>query len=201
MFDFKNISVDRPSFIGYGVHNDVTIVGVESGNSQAGTAFVQLTVKKTGDDDKNATILKMYFTAKSQLISMRKVVNIHSAVAKLDILQNKSFASSVELATALDAMWKNKRLRLKLQGSEYITQNEQGEDIVKTRTEIPLNNFVEAIMEGAEKPVVSNDDTKLTFNDKDKWDFRRLSEEDKAGVETTTDSTKEETTGDDGLPF
>lgn len=199
MFNFKNVSVDRPSFIGYGVHNDVTIVGVESGNSQKGTEFVQLTVKKTGDDDKNSTILKMYFTENAQPISMRKIMNIHSAVAKLDILQNKDFNSTKELAEGLDAMWKNKRFRLKLQGSEYITQNDEGKDIVKTRTEIPLSNFAEAIMEGAEKPVVTDETTKLTFDIKDKWDFRRISAADRP--ESTDESeTKEEVSKDD-LPF
>jgi len=200
MFNFKNVSVDRPSFVGYGINHDVTIVGVESGNSQKGTEFIQLNVKKTGDSDDNATILKMYFTIKAQPITMRKIMGIHAAVAKLELLKSKSFNSTKELADSLNAMWKGKRFRLKLQGSEYVLETEEG-PVIKTRTEIPMRNFTEAIMGDAERAPISDADTKLTFDKNDKWDFRRLSAEDLAKVGGTPNETGNDSKKDDDLPF
>lgn len=197
MFDFKDVSVDRPRFVGYGINHDVTIVGVESGNSQKGTEFIQLKVKNTGDNDDNSTILKMYFSEKAEPITKRKILNIHSAVAKVDLLTSKTFSTTKELAAGLDAMWAGKRFRLKLQGSEYVIPNEEGKNALKTRTEIPISRFAEAIMGDAEKAPVADADTKLTWDKEDSYDFRRLTDEEKE--ELNEDSIEEK--GKDGLPF
>ena len=132
---FKDVSVDKPSFVGYGITDDVTIVNVEDGVSQNGNEFVQLKVKRTGDPDDNSTILKMYMSERAQGISMRKIMNIHRAVDKEDTLKSKSFGNTKELADGLNAMWSGRRFRLKLSASEYEMENEAGEMVTKLRTE------------------------------------------------------------------
>jgi len=174
-FDFKNVPEDK-KYVGYGINNSVTIISVESGvaPNEKKTPFIQINLKITGDTDDNSTIQKLYVTEKSQVITMRKIMAIHSAVNKLEILVDKNFESLDEMAKALNSMWSGRKLRLKLQAEEYLGTDKDGNPKTKYRTSIPMFDFVEAIAPGADMPVVADADTKLKFDKNNPNDFKRL---------------------------
>ena len=196
MFDFKNVSEGR-KFVGYGINHDVTIVGVESGESTNGTPYIQVKFKNTGDTDDNSTISKMYLTAKSTPITQRKIMHIHSAVGKIEQLKSKSFDTLEAMAAGLNSLWAGRRLRLKLQAGEYMGVDADGASKVKVRTEVPMSEFAEAIEKGAEMFPIADADTQLKFDKNDKWDYKRIDPPTPSmgSEETSTD------TGKSDLPF
>jgi hypothetical protein len=177
-FDFKNAKEnEKRSFVGYGINNDVTIISVESGASQTGTPFIQVNLKNTGDEDTNATIQKMYITDKSKGITMGKIMHIHSAISKIDAIRAQNFSTLEDMAAGLNKLWSGKRLRLKLQASEYEGVDEDGMPKTKIRTELPMRDFAEAIVKGGEMFVITDDKTQLKWDKKNKWDYKRLKPE------------------------
>jgi len=174
-FDFKNAKENEGrSFVGYGVNHDVTIISVESGKSQKGTPFIQINLKNTGDEDTNATIQKMYITDKSKGITMGKIMHIHSAVSKIEAIKSQNFTTIEDMAAGLNKLWSGKRLRIKLQASEYEGVDDNGNPKVKIRTEMPMRNFAEAIVKGGEMFPILDENTQLKFDKNNEWDYKRL---------------------------
>jgi hypothetical protein len=198
-FDFKNVPEDK-KYVGYGVNQSVNIISVESGESQneKKTPFIQINLKITGDADENNTIQKLYITDRSQKVTMRKIMAIHSCVSKLDLLISKDFASTEELAKGLNSMWSGRNLRLKLQAEEYEGTDKDGNPKIKARTSIPLFDFCEPLENGAELPPVAEVNSKLVFDKTNKNDFRRLAVQAAPAAQESQSSGSE---GDDDMPF
>lgn len=196
-FDFNEVK-ERKSFVGYGINHSVTIIGVENGLSTNGNPFIQINFKNTGDGDDNATIQKLYMSDRAKNITMSKIMTIHSAVAKIEQLKNQKFNSIEELTSGLNSMWSGRKFRLKLQASEYLGEDKEGNEKIKIRTEIPMRDFAEAIDTGAEMFPIKDEDTQLKFDEKDKWDFKRY---DGAPPTPKTDGGSEDSLKKDDLPF
>lgn len=197
-FNFENVSAGRNKFVMMGINHDVTIVGVESGKSQTGKDYIQINTKLTGDSDDNTTKLKIWITDKARKSSMSKIMAIHSAVSKIAVLKDKNFKDVKTMAAGLNDLWSGKRLRLKLQGEEWIGEDADGNSKTKIRTSIPMWDFVEAIDSGAEMYPIADANTQLKFDKENKWDYKRLEEDDSEAISPEKPKTEDP---DNDLPF
>ena len=191
-FNFSEVkdSGNAKKFVGYGINDDVTIVSVESGVTDKSVDYLDIKFKITGDEDENATRIREFLSEKGTEYVMRKLLQVNNAVAKKEALTGQNFSSTDEMASKLNALWSGRRLRLKLSGEEYEGVDAAGEPKIKTRVKMPLFSFTEAIMEGAEYPVVT--ETKLEFNKNSEYDFKKMVQE------TNLDAAP---TDGGGLPF
>lgn len=194
-FNFSKVkdSSNAKKFVGYGINDDVTIVSVESGSTDKGVDYLDIKFKNTGDDDENSTRLREFFSEKGAEYSMKKIMAINNAVTKEELLKSKDFSDVSDMATQLDAMWKGRRLRLKLAAEEYDGVDADGKPKIKTRVKLPLFSFTEAIMPGAEHEPVGKDVTKLEFDRAISYDYKEL-------VSSSNANSAPKDTGD-GLPF
>ena len=192
-FNFNDVKVSESkglSFVGYGINNDVTIVKVESDSPEGKSPYIDIYFKNTGDSDENATRLREFLSEKAMPYTMKKILQLNNAIVKEEMLKSKSFTSPQDMAAGLTSMWAGKRLRLKLNGEEYMGIDKDGNDKVKTRVSIPMNFFCEAITPDAEFPQISDENSKLTFDKNNPYDYKALAKADTEIKDT-----------DDGLPF
>jgi hypothetical protein len=95
---------------------------------------------------------------------MRTILHLHNSVSKEGLLKAKNFNSNEELARFLDDNWRNKPIRLKLKGEEYLGQDRDGNPKVKVKIALPFAPFAEPMNGTAETPSVAKENSKLTFN-------------------------------------
>jgi len=173
MFDFNNIKETAGlKFVGYGINNNVVVTDVSAGENQNGTPFIQIQVKFDGAEDKDSTTLKLYMSPGAKDMSMKKILHMHQAINKLDLLKSRKFNTQQELAQGLKAMWMGRKFRLKLSGEEYMGVDKEGMPKIKVKLNIPFAPFAEACTQGAEFPMIADDATKLTFDKSNKYDYK-----------------------------
>lgn len=194
-FDFKEVK-ERSPFVGYGITNSATIVKVTNAVSQNGKPFIQVDFKVTGEKDETASSQKFYMSDGAKNISMVKLMLIHQAVGKLETLKSQPFNSVEELASGLNSLWSGRKLRIKLSAREYLGEKD-GEPVIKVTSEVPIRDFVEAIDPGAEMFPITDDKTQLTFDEKNKYDWKRYEGADAPTKSDTSGSAEKE----DDLPF
>jgi hypothetical protein len=151
-----------------GIRHNVVIKDVKEGKSQnKETPFIEFSLYSKEGGPETARTFQFYTSPNTIVKTMEKIKHIATKVVKEEEL-NK--ATDVE---ALRDLLKGKSLRMKFTGEEYKNQN--GE--VKSRALIGLPPFAESISDEAEYPAISDEETKLKFDDKNQYDFKKLAEE------------------------
>jgi hypothetical protein len=205
MFDFSQVK-DTPKlkFVGYGINAPVVVCDVTNGETASSTPFIQINVKfQEETDDSKSTTLKLYMSPKAQDISMKKIMHMHQAINKLDVLKSLKSNDLASLAASLKAMWINRPFRLKLSAEEYVgTDMQTGEPKTKIKLNIPFAPFAEAMTPNAEfKSIMNDSDSALTFDKSNKYDYKPL---DAASIPTQSSGgfTPPAVTGsEDNVPF
>ncbi len=154
----------------------VVIKGWEKGESSGGTPFIAVNmITKLAEEENPDAVkdFKFYMTDASKSTSMKKIKHIMTKVTTNANI-NKEVANLDEFIALLNSFSANKELRVKFSGKEYINKN----DDLKINAEIGLPNFAEATQLGSEYPVVADASTKLTYDENNKYDFKRLKGQD-----------------------
>jgi len=170
MFNFsevkENVGGGSGLYIYPGV-NEVKILEWGSGETPSGDALLTLKVISVeADKEGNESAAKEFknefrLYGKAQPYAMSKVKHILTKVVKESEL--KEVSSVDELVSMLNALTKNKSLRMKFNGRQYEYNGE-----LKEAATIGLPPFAEAINPGAEYEAVASADTQLIYNpDKD----------------------------------
>lgn len=165
-----------------GVH-EVKLTKVEAGNSpNTGTPYLDFFFRKTeaGDDVKDASF-RIFYTEKTKDTSESRVIHIMTKVVTRQQLDSIGKTDSIEqYAKALNALGAGKQLRMKFTGKETVYQGN-----IKVLADLPLYpKFAEATMLGAEHPVVSAENSELTYDpEKNKYDLRKLPPHERAMIE------------------
>jgi len=194
-FSTKNIEVTASSdnYIRPGVQ-EVKIVEVEGVEPESGSPYINVTLVKDGvDPEVGKRSYRLFMTDNSIEKSLEKLTNMGMAVVKradFDAASEGAGESIVEYGKNLNKILRNKNLRMKFKGVEYKDPNGN----VKTRTDIPLRYFAEAVNEGAE--LEATPVTRMKFDPTNKYDLERLQSE-------APSNTVEGMPGgaDDDLPF
>lgn len=147
-----------------GIRHRVVIKNVTEGKTPGGTPFIEFELYSKEGGPETSRKFQFYTSEKAIAKSMEKIKHIATKVVTEEELNN---AKSVE---ELRDLLKGKVLRMKFTGEEY--QNTSGE--IKSRALIGLAPFAEAVEEGAAHPPVADEDTKLKFDDKNPYDFKKL---------------------------
>ncbi len=187
MFDLSNVKENVGSgkklYIYPGVLN-VTINGWSATTNPNGKELLQLeltTMDAMAEGTQNASKkFDFYFTEGAKEKSLQKVKHIVTKVTKEANM--KPANTLAEFATMLNSITKGKSYRQKFTGEQYLYNDE-----VKVAARIGLPQFAEAINPGAEYEPVADADTKLTYDENNKYDFKKL--------ESATVTTSEATTG------
>jgi hypothetical protein len=158
MFGGQDVQeVSKPKYIRPGVL-DVTIKSVKGETNQNGNPTIVFSMHLVDGDAEATTDFRFYLSEKAAVTSYKKIRHIFTKVVK-DADYLAATADSVEgLGEAYNTKLAGKSLRIKFRGEEYLKQDGN----TGTRAVIGLPEFAEAILDGAEYPVVA--DTKLTFN-------------------------------------
>ena len=173
-FNFNEVKERKQlNFVGYDINDNVVVTDVVDGATQNGTPFIQINVMYEGADaTKDSTTLKLYMSPKAKDISMQKIMHMHQALNKLDLLKSRQMNTLQEVALALKAMWVGRKMRLKLTGEEYVGVDKEGNPKTKVKLNIPFAPFAESMQAGAEFAIAV--DTKLVFDKSNKYDYKPL---------------------------
>ena len=163
MFNTKNTKETTGSkWIAPGVENDIVISNVTGYlPAEAERApFLEFTFRKASSTDEDATKIRFYMSEKSSEMSMKKVLHLATKVVKRTQIDAITANSVEEYGALLHKLIVGKHLRLKFLGEEYVNSKNE----VKVKPVLGLPSFAEAVMEGAEYPVVMDNATKLTYD-------------------------------------
>lgn len=180
MFNLKEVSeVSKgggvnETYIYPGIRNNVIIKKWHSGTTPSGTPYIAVDLVTAEGKAANPPVepktFSFYTSEKALKQSLVKIKHIITKVNTEAAWESKSPANMEEMVEHLNDLSQGKSLRMKFTGEEYL--NNAGE--VKSRASIGLPEFAEAIEEGAEYPVVSNEDTKLKFDPDNQYDLKKL---------------------------
>lgn len=174
LFNFGEVEVrenvgggNSQKYIYPGIRHHVVIKDVKAGKNANNTPFIELIMYTKEGGPETARSFTLYTSPGALPKTQEKLKHIATKVATLEEVEA---AKDVE---SLRDLLKGKSLRMKFIGKEY--KNANGE--LKERADIGLAPFAEAIEEGAAYPVVSDEDTKLTFDKNNSYDFEKYKEE------------------------
>ena len=162
-----------------GIHNDVTIGSIKGVTPQSGAPYLELSFYKTESGPDFSTSVKFFMNEKSTqdpnkagglATSLSKLKHLGTKVMTADALGAIGGATVEEYGENLNKALSGKRLRMKFVGNEYVNNSQE----TKIQTTLGLPDFAEAIVPGAEYPVVPDNQTALTFDPNSPKDMKRL---------------------------
>lgn len=151
-----------------GIRHEVVIKSVKEGSPEGKSPYVELEMYTKDGGPETARSFKFYTSKGDIAKTMEKIKHIATKVA------TQEEVTAAKNVDDLRDILKGKKLRMKFTGEQW--KNESGE--IKERALIGLPPFAEAIEDGAAYPAVANEDTKLTFDKTNKYDFKLLEEGD-----------------------
>lgn len=172
LFNFEQVEEGKvgggnaQKYIYPGIRHKVVVKNLKEDKTPNGTPFIELELYTKEGGPENSTKFPLYTSEKALKYTMERLKHIATAIVKEEDV-NK--AKNVE---DLRDLIKGGVLRMKFHGEEYINKN--GE--VKEKATIPVTYpFAEAIEDGAEKPAIADEDTKLTDIDKNnQYEFKKV---------------------------
>ena len=188
----SEVSEERKSgsnqdYIYPGIKHAVTIHKVETGEAKTGTPFIELFFHTKEKGVESSKGIKLYITAKTADNVLVQLMHMATKVMTRKEFNEELDSTNVKtLAESFGAMMKGQFFRMKFNGQQYV--NAAGD--VRDNAKIPYSpEFAEAIQGGAEYEAVSDEDTKLTFDKTNQYDYKVLSESEKPTPESTVDNT------------
>lgn len=152
-----------------GIYNDVVIKGVGHGTStNKGTPYIEVTMYTSEGGPDTARSFQFYFTERAAEGSMSKLKHIATKIVTEGEWEAVQANTIEELAEALDALLRNQHLRMKFVVEQYVNNNNE----VKDGARIGFMPFAEATQPGAEHAPIADEDTKLTYDKTNKYDFK-----------------------------
>lgn len=199
MFNLKEVQEETrgnggsQTYIYPGIRHNVIIAKWAQGKSSLGTPFiaVHLVTKEGKEANVEPKAFEFYVSPAAMEMSLQKIKHIVTKVTTVKAWESKEPANLEEMIEHLNDISKGESLRMKFTGEEY--KNSAGD--IKEAARIGLPDFAEAIQEGAEHPPVADEDTKLTFDKNNKYDFKKLE------TEAPTPEDDVEESSSDSLPF
>jgi hypothetical protein len=149
MFNTKNVN-EGSEYLKVGINSDVTIMGFTAESKEGSTPYVEISLAPTSNLE-SINKFRLYFSEKAASYSLSRIKHIATKCVKAAQIDAIEATTVAEYAAKLTALLKGRRLRILLNGSEYM-RNDGG---VGVRTELPMANFAEALSDGAEYAPVS----------------------------------------------
>lgn len=168
-----NETVERKGgkYIYPGIYNNVVIKGVTSGQSKnKQTPYVAVEFYTEEGGPVNSKSFEFYMSENAADMSKTKLKHIATKVGTAEAFDSINANDLQGYAIELNKIMQGRRLRMKFTGEQY--ENAQGE--VKDAARIGLPPFAEAIEAGAAHAPVSDDNTQLTFDKNNEYDFKKL---------------------------
>ena len=103
--------------------------------------------------------------------SLEKLLHLGTKCISRDAMDSIQGDSLADYGANLNTALAGKVARVKFVGEEI--EGKEGKNNW-TKASIGLPTFAEAVKEGAEYSAVSDEDTKLTYDENNKWDLKRL---------------------------
>jgi hypothetical protein len=155
MFNTKNVT-EGSDYLQTGINHDVTIVSVVASEQEGKTPCIELGLAPSSNTS-SVNTFRLYFSEKAAKYSLSRIKHLATKVVPESVIDNIQGANLADYSAKLNALLAGRRLRILLNGSEYVRQD----GTVGVRTELPMMNFAEAIVDGAEYPSVSKENTAL----------------------------------------
>lgn len=130
--------------------------------------------------------IRFYMSEKAMPKSLEKIKHIGTKMVTNDDLDAIKADSIDSYGAALNGLLAGKTCRIKFTGEEV--ESEKG---IWTKAGIGLPTFAEATKDGAQYPAVDDEDTKLVYDENNKWDLKRLAPVDAETDDFTTTPSKE----------
>jgi len=170
MFSTKDINSAEggSKYIRPGI-SEVTIVDEEGNSENPDKPYINMTFKLKGEDDEFKNSYRLYMNERAQKYSLEQIAHLATKCVTKEELDATTGKDVESYADALAKLLRNKSLRMKFSGQEYLKSDGTS---IGVRTRIPLKYFAESISEGSEYPVVEN--TRLRYDKNNVYDFQPL---------------------------
>lgn len=163
-------SNDAQQYIYGGVYHKVIIKEVLKHTTNSGTECLRMMLYTEQGGPDTARSFDFYFTPKSAEITKSKLKHIATKVAKESVFENMPANNLDEYIENYGKIVTGKTLRIQFNAEQY--QNSNGE--IKDVARIGLPVFAEATQPGAEYPPIADEDTALTFDKEDPYNYKKL---------------------------
>lgn len=178
-------------YIRPGINHNIVIESVKGvSESKPYIEFLFRTPKATAEEG-NRQRLYMH-TDGALALNTARLKHIATKVVTESSIDGIAANDIIEYGAKLNKLLSGKRLRLKFIAEEYV----KADGSVGVRSVLPVQNFAEAIADGAEYPAVKDADTKLKYDETNSYDYKKLAS---APSGNTTMTGSEDNTDD--LPF
>lgn len=167
-FNTKEI-VEGGKYIRPGV-NEVVLDSIEGCEPQGMGHYLSLKFRLPNSED--TTEVRLYMGEKSQDMSMSKLTHIATKMVTRNELNNISADDLISYGAKLNKILSGKKVRMKFIAKEY--RNAKGD--VKVKPDIPLKYFAEAIIDGAEYPAVATNQSQLSYDPTNQYDYIKLTD-------------------------
>ena len=163
MFNSNEVVEVSNTYIKPGVHENVEVTGISTGEAKSGTPYVQIDFKTP---DGLTLEEKLYFSKDGTKYSLRKIIHLFTQHMERAVVDKAdSTAKTIgQYATNLYNLIKGKKTRIKFVGEE-IEGTEGKQNWIKAR--LGFSPF-------AEPMTVSKTDSKLIYNPDNAYDLKKL---------------------------
>jgi len=169
LFNFENVddnvSTGERQYIYPGIYNNVVIKKVSHVEKpeNGGAPYIELELYAKAGGPDNSKAFRLYTSERALEGSMKRLKHLAKRVA------TEQEVNSIKSIEDFNDLLRGRSVRMKFCGEQYEYNGE-----VKEKATIGYLPFAEAIEEGAAVPVVADEDTQLTYDKNNKYDFKML---------------------------
>jgi len=157
---------------------EVKVKGVNFGKAGTGTPYIAPELYTLSGGPEKSSELRMYISSNNEFIVQGQITHMASKMVTYDEMNEalKGADTTEQIAKALNDLLKGKKFRIKLGGEEYINGSGAKKDRVRLLLANDTNPFAEAIEDGAEYGAVDAENSVLTYDKNNPYDFKKLKE-------------------------
>lgn len=175
-------------YIRPGVNNEVVIDSVKGVNESK--PYIEFLVRLPKATPEEGSRQRFYMhTEPAAALNTARIKHIATKVVTEAQVDAISADNILDYGMKLNKLLAGKALRMKFIAEEYV----KNDGTVGVRSVLPVQNFAEAINEGAEYPAVAKADTRLKYDETNPYDYKKLANK--------PDSAATIVSQEDDLPF
>ena len=168
---YSTNGTEEKTFVSKYVAPGIHVVKIVEVRGEEPDGFSPRLIFKFVDVDNKEVEANLYMSPAAQSKSMEKLVHIATKCVTRDAIDTVGGDSLVDWGKNVNQLLAGHKLRMKFIGNEIAGKDGKGSWF---KADLGLPSFAEAVEAGAEYPPLSEGESKLTFDENNKWDMKRL---------------------------
>ena len=163
--------VEEKVFVSKYVSPGIQVVKIIEVRGEEPDGFSPRLIFKFANAEGKEVEANLYMSAAAQPRSMEKLVHIATKCVTRDAIDTVGGDNLVDWGKNVNQLLAGHKLRMKFIGNEIAGKDGKGNWF---KADLGLPSFAEAVAAGAEYDPVAEGESKLTFDENNKWDMKRL---------------------------